>query len=122
MNVPREIVRERIFDRERDEYRDQWNDVASQEFLDYWHTIGYSCSAGTAIKALLARAQTAVAERDAALELTYRTRYGYPLKWALVAEFFWRVEHLPWPGCLHRWGYRMRKASEHRGGSGQGHG
>jgi tetratricopeptide (TPR) repeat protein len=64
----------------------------------------------------------AEAERDAALELTYRTRYGYPLKWALVAEFFWRVEHLPWPGCLHRWGYRMRKASEHRGGSGQGHG
>jgi hypothetical protein len=45
------------------EYEEQWNELAGVEFIEYWHTIGYSCSAGTAIKALLAR----VAELEEAL-------------------------------------------------------
>jgi len=53
--------------------------------------------------------------------LAYRTKYGYPWRWAFVAELFWRVEHLPLSfegqvfAPLARWGYRMRKAAEHRG-------
>jgi hypothetical protein len=50
--------REAQLARERErlaEYEEQWNELAGVEFIEYWHTIGYSCSAGTAIKALLAR-------------------------------------------------------------------
>lgn len=53
--------------------------------------------------------------------LVYRTRYRYPWRWAIIAELFWRIEHLPlrYEGQvfapLARWGYGMRKASEHRG-------
>lgn len=54
--------------------------------------------------------------------LAYRTRYGYPWRHALAAEFWWRVEHL---GCyrggdgglcgvVRRFGYRQRKAAERR--------
>lgn len=42
----------------------------------------------------------------------YVSRYGYPWRWALLAELFWRIEHGP---ALRGWGYRMRKACEHRG-------
>lgn len=53
--------------------------------------------------------------------LNYRTDYGYPWRWAILAEVFWRIEHLPWNydgqvfAPLSRWGYRMRKTCEHRG-------
>jgi len=40
------------------EYEQQWADVSSPEFLDYWQTIGFTCSAGTAIKHLLEQVQT----------------------------------------------------------------
>lgn len=46
--------------------------------------------------------------------LTYRTRYGYPWRWAILAELCWRIEHTP-TGAIARWGYRKRKACEHRG-------
>lgn len=53
----------------------------------------------------------------------YSIRYGYPLKVALVAEFWWRVEHLGVYrggngglfGSMRRLGYRQRKAWERRG-------
>lgn len=45
--------------------------------------------------------------------LTYRTAYGYPWRWAILAEFFWRWEHTRLPG--HLWAYRMRKTCERRG-------
>lgn len=51
----------------------------------------------------------------------YHSHYGYPWRWAITAEFFWRLEHLPlsYEGQLFapvaRWGYRMRKTCERRG-------
>lgn len=51
----------------------------------------------------------------------YRGRYRYPIRVAIKASFFWRVEHLPWRydgqifGPLSRWGYRQRKAAERQG-------
>jgi hypothetical protein len=53
----------------------------------------------------------------------YHTRYGYPLGVAIVAEFWWRVEHLGVYrggdgglfGAIQRFGYRQRKAWERRG-------
>jgi hypothetical protein len=27
---------------------------------------------------------------------TYRYRYGYPWRWAILAEVAWRLEHLGW--------------------------
>jgi hypothetical protein len=52
---------------------------------------------------------------------TYRTVYGYPWRHALSAEFWWRVEHLPWRydgqlfAPLTRHAYGRRKAAERRG-------
>lgn len=57
--------------------------------------------------------------------MTYRS-YGYPWRWAILAELFWRIEHVPFrcarngidDGPLSRigsWGYRLRKACERRG-------
>lgn len=52
--------------------------------------------------------------------IAYRTRYGYPWKWALAAEVAWRIEHLPLSdegkvlAPIARWGYRMRKSFERR--------
>jgi hypothetical protein len=52
---------------------------------------------------------------------TYRYRYGYPWRWALLAEVAWRLEHLPWSydgqplAPLSRRAYRWRKAAERRG-------
>jgi hypothetical protein len=46
--------------------------------------------------------------------MVYR-RYGYPWRWAIPAEFFWRVEHTPGSTRLRRFGYRLRKRCEHRG-------
>lgn len=45
--------------------------------------------------------------------IEYRDRYSYPWRWALLAELFWRIEHSRTP--LRHWGYRQRKAFEHRG-------
>lgn len=54
--------------------------------------------------------------------IDYRIRYGYPWRWALVAEVWWRLEHLPYRGgdgglCgyITRYAYRHRKAVERRG-------
>jgi hypothetical protein len=59
------------------------------------------------------------------VKLAYRTRYGYPWRWALAAEFWWRVEHLFYRryrgsdggmfGSVNRVAYRYRKAAERRG-------
>jgi hypothetical protein len=54
---------------------------------------------------------------------TYRVRYGYPWPTAVVAEFWWRLEHaFPYRGedgglCgyVARRAYRNRKAAERRG-------
>jgi hypothetical protein len=52
---------------------------------------------------------------------TYHRRYGYPWRWAILAEAAWRIEHLPWRldgqpfALLARWGYRHRKQWERRG-------
>ena len=45
--------------------------------------------------------------------LTYHDRYGYPYRIAVMAEFWWRLEHFrgPWQG----YAYRQRKAWERRG-------
>lgn len=53
----------------------------------------------------------------------YQTRYGYPWRIAVVAEFWWRVEHLGVYrggngglfGCVNRLGYVQRKTWERRG-------
>lgn len=64
--------------------------------------------------------------------LRYHDFYGYPYRWAIPGELAWRLEHLPlfdwtpereeangigWRICssLRSWGYRNRKACEHRG-------
>lgn len=55
--------------------------------------------------------------------LTYESRYGYPLREALCAEAWWRVEHLGRYrggngglfGAIGRLGYRQRKKWERRG-------
>ncbi len=64
--------------------------------------------------------------------LKYHDHYGYPYRWAILAELAWRLEHLPllpWteereenPGRLYRvadgirgWAYPARKRCEHRG-------
>ena len=41
----------------------------------------------------------------------YRTAYGYPARWALLAEVCWRMEHTRTPGPWYAW----RKMCEHRG-------
>lgn len=45
---------------------------------------------------------------------TYRSRYGYPWRWAFIAEFWWRLEH-----CgidrVERFAYPRRKAAERNG-------
>lgn len=52
---------------------------------------------------------------------TYRYRYGYPWRWAVVAEIAWRFEHLPWRqdgqllAPLARRAYALRHAAERRG-------
>jgi len=56
--------------------------------------------------------------------IAYRDKYGYPLHTAVIAEFWWRVEHLfPYRGedgglCGHltRFAYRKRHEAERRGG------
>ncbi|MBA3584924.1 MAG: hypothetical protein H0W36_10440 [Gemmatimonadetes bacterium] len=46
----------------------------------------------------------------------YHWHYGYPLGVAIVAEFWWRVEHVSRrEGRLALYGYRQRKAWERRG-------
>lgn len=42
---------------------------------------------------------------------TYRYRYGYPWRWAILAEVAWRIEH----GPLVRRAYGWRKAAERAG-------
>lgn len=42
----------------------------------------------------------------------YRRRYGYPLRWAVLAELAWRVEHAPIGSGT---GYRWRKRFERKG-------
>jgi hypothetical protein len=43
---------------------------------------------------------------------TYHRRYGYPWRWAVLAEIAWRFEHSPFfPLRAYRW----RKAAERRG-------
>ena len=80
--------------RERDEYREQWADVSSVEFLDYWQTIGYTCSAGTAIKALLARAQR---YEEALHAIADEGQYMHEDRWhreaALIASLALTEEH-----------------------------
>ncbi len=46
--------------------------------------------------------------------LTYHDRYGYGLRHAIVAEFWWRVEHLPAGDHVRAFGYRKRKQAEKR--------
>lgn len=63
-------------------------------------------------------------KRAVDLVTNYRYRYGYPATVALVAEFWWRVEHLGVYrggdgglfGYVRRLAYRRRKAWERRGG------
>lgn len=52
----------------------------------------------------------------------YRSRYGYPPRIALIAEFWWRLEHLPYRGgngglCgyVNRYAYVQRKQWERAG-------
>jgi hypothetical protein len=53
--------------------------------------------------------------------LRYHYHYKYPWFEAIAAEFWWRIEHLPFGhdgqifGPLTRLGYRQRKAWERRG-------
>jgi hypothetical protein len=55
--------------------------------------------------------------------MTYHRRYGYPWRWAIAAEFWWRVEHLGYYrggegglcAYVNRFGYVKRKAAERRG-------
>lgn len=53
----------------------------------------------------------------------YRRRYGYPIRWAILAELAWRLEHIgPWwarydgrpLAPLSRRGYRWCKHFERR--------
>lgn len=49
--------------------------------------------------------------------MTYRT-YGYPWRWAMVAELCWRLEHWRWSRNLRVRGrsfYSLRRAAEQRG-------
>lgn len=55
---------------------------------------------------------------------TYKRIYGYPLRWAVLSEIAWRIEHigpfwLRYEGRplapIARWGYRQRRACERRG-------
>jgi hypothetical protein len=52
---------------------------------------------------------------------TYRSRYGYPWRWAVLAEIAWRLEHAPLRrdgqpfARLARRAYRWRKSAERRG-------
>ena len=56
--------------------------------------------------------------------IAYHDRYGYPMRGALVAEFWWRVEHLFWRhyrghdgglfGAINGYGYTRRKRAERR--------
>lgn len=52
---------------------------------------------------------------------TYHFRYGYPWRWAILAEFAWRIEHLPLRdegqmfASFARAGYRWRKSAERHG-------
>lgn len=48
------------------------------------------------------------------LGATYRYRYGYPWRWAILAEIAWRIEHMPL-GPIARWGYVKRHQFERRG-------
>jgi hypothetical protein len=44
----------------------------------------------------------------------YHRRYGYPVRWAILAELAWRLEH--WPlGTIAGRAYGWRKAMERRG-------
>lgn len=43
----------------------------------------------------------------------YKTKYGYPWRGAIVAEFWWRVEHLG-PQRIRSIGYAHRKSAERR--------
>jgi hypothetical protein len=51
----------------------------------------------------------------------YHRTYGYPWRWAILAEICWRIEHLPlrYEGQplakIARAGYRWRRAMERRG-------
>jgi hypothetical protein len=52
---------------------------------------------------------------------TYHRRYGYSWPAAVVAEFWWRLEHLPYRGSdgglcgfVTRYAYGKRKAAERR--------
>lgn len=55
------------------------------------------------------------------ISLTYQTRYGYPWRWAILAEIAWRIEHLPLSydgqvfAPLARAAYGWRKDAERRG-------
>lgn len=44
---------------------------------------------------------------------TYHDVYGYPWRWALLAEVAWRMEH--WRRLSPPWSYGWRKAAERRG-------
>jgi hypothetical protein len=44
----------------------------------------------------------------------YRSRYGYPTRVALRAEFLWRLEHAPLE-AVRLWAYPRRKAAERKG-------
>jgi len=56
----------------------------------------------------------------------YRRRYGYPIRWAVLAELAWRIEHfpaMPWAredrqSRLRMNGYRWRKHFERRATNG----
>lgn len=52
---------------------------------------------------------------DRLARVSYRTRYGYPLRDAVRAEAWWRVEHWPLGDRLSARAYRRRKAAERRG-------
>jgi hypothetical protein len=51
----------------------------------------------------------------------YRYVYGYPWRYAILAELAWRIEHVPWRdegqpfAKLAGWGYMRRKGFEQRG-------
>jgi len=43
----------------------------------------------------------------------YRCVYGYPIRWAILAELAWRLEHCG-AARIERWAYPRRKACERR--------
>lgn len=53
----------------------------------------------------------------------YHRRYGYPWRWAILAEIAWRIEHVPFGwrrehgplAWLARRGYTWRKTFERHG-------